>query len=542
MREVKKSNGMTLSNYSASFLLLAIIILSAWIRYGLLDVPFERDEGEYAYAGQLILQGIPPYQQFYNMKLPGIYVAYAGLLAVFGQTHTGIHLGLLVINAATIILIFLLTKRILGPIAGLVAAAFFAELSIGQSVRGVFANSEHFVILPAIGGIILLLRGLDDDQPWMLFFGGLLLGTGFIMKQHGAAFIAFGGLYLLVDHLRKKPVDWLHLVSQCIVFILGVTVPYGLTCLILASVGVFDKFWFWTVDYAMAYSSQVPIEDSWASFTTSAIQIGGEAPLIWLLSFLGLGSLLWDKQIRKKWLFIVLFSVFSFSAICPGWFFRTHYFILLLPAVAMLGGISISSLSNKLVNSRFRIVKYGLPTLLTVVCLAGSVYQQRNFLFELTPRQVSRSLFGANPFFESLEIGRFIRENSKPNDRIAVIGSEPQIYFYSKRQSATGYIYMYALMENHDFSLQMQKEMIREVEVRKPKYLIFVKINTSWLRRPDSPKLVFDWFQSYQNKNYTLVGLVELYKDTTQYHWAPKAKLPPHSFQYIAVLEREKTM
>jgi hypothetical protein len=37
----------------------------------------ERDEGEYAYAGQLMLQGIPPYQLAYTMKLPGPFAAYA---------------------------------------------------------------------------------------------------------------------------------------------------------------------------------------------------------------------------------------------------------------------------------------------------------------------------------------------------------------------------------------------------------------------------------------------------------------------------------
>jgi len=67
--------------------LFIIIVLAGIVRYGLLDVPFERDEGEYAYAGQLMLQGIPPYQEVSNMKLPGIYAAYALLLAVFGQTH-----------------------------------------------------------------------------------------------------------------------------------------------------------------------------------------------------------------------------------------------------------------------------------------------------------------------------------------------------------------------------------------------------------------------------------------------------------------------
>ena len=87
--------------------LLLVVLLTMVIRYGLISVPLERDEGEYAYGGQLILQGILPYQQLYNMKLPGIYAAYAGVMTVFGQTHMGIHLGLMFINAATIVLVFL---------------------------------------------------------------------------------------------------------------------------------------------------------------------------------------------------------------------------------------------------------------------------------------------------------------------------------------------------------------------------------------------------------------------------------------------------
>src|SRR5437868_1972446 len=77
-------------DYVAIFL---VIVLTVGIRFRLRDFPLERDEGEYAYAGQLILQGIPPYQLAYNMKLPGTYAAYALIMAVFGQTGFSIHVG-----------------------------------------------------------------------------------------------------------------------------------------------------------------------------------------------------------------------------------------------------------------------------------------------------------------------------------------------------------------------------------------------------------------------------------------------------------------
>ena len=46
--------------------------------------------------GQLILQGIPPYGEAYNMKFPGTYLMYAFIMAIFGQTVQGIHIGLMI--------------------------------------------------------------------------------------------------------------------------------------------------------------------------------------------------------------------------------------------------------------------------------------------------------------------------------------------------------------------------------------------------------------------------------------------------------------
>lgn len=69
------------------WLVVATILLVALVRLRLLNLPLERDEGEYAYAGQLMLQGVPPYQLAGNMKFPGTYAAYAIIMAGFGQTR-----------------------------------------------------------------------------------------------------------------------------------------------------------------------------------------------------------------------------------------------------------------------------------------------------------------------------------------------------------------------------------------------------------------------------------------------------------------------
>ena len=491
---------------------------AAMIRMHLLAVPLERDEGEYAYAGQLILQGIAPYAQAYNMKMPGIYAAYALVMAVFGETITGIHMGLLLVNAATTLLLFLLCRSLYGAFAGITAAASFALLSMGQPVQGIFANAEHFVILPAIGGILLLVRSIESGRRSTLLIGAVLLGLAFIMKQHGVAFIAFGGLYLFLKKVKHKPLQVNSLLIDGLVYLAGVILPFALTCMILWQAGVFDRFWFWTFDYASQYVSSVPFSIGMGNLKTKLATIASASVSIWIMAAIGLSALIWNRKPRRNALFTVLFCTFSFLAVFPGFYFRSHYFILLLPAVALLAGIGGGSISDIIARTKTPAIK-PIPTLLVLAVLFYAGWQQREFLFYMGPNEASRAIYGLNPFPESLEVARFLRDNSNDSDRIAVIGSEPQIYFYSKRQSASGHIYTYALMESHPYALPMQKEMINEIESVKPRYLIFVNISTSWMVRENSEQLIFRWFNDYSKKHYELVGIVEMDNNGTKYLW-----------------------
>ena len=86
--------------------------------------------------------------------------------------------------------------------------------------------------------------------------------------------------------------------------------------------------------------------------------------------------------------------------------------------------------------------------ILTLV-LGLPVLMQKEFFFTLPVIKATRLIYGLNPFAESLEIAKYIREHSQKNDKVAVLGSEPQIYFYSDRKSATRHLYMYPLGEQH---------------------------------------------------------------------------------------------
>ena len=73
------------------------------------------------------------------------------------------------------------------------AAACYALLSVSPSVLGFCGHATHFVILAALGGILLLLKAIEKDRKFLFFCSGLLLGVGYVMKQAGRDFRSLRG-------------------------------------------------------------------------------------------------------------------------------------------------------------------------------------------------------------------------------------------------------------------------------------------------------------------------------------------------------------
>ena len=520
-------------------LVFLIILLVALIRIRLLDCPLERDEGEYAYAGQLILQGVPPYQLAYNMKLPGTYAAYALILAVFGQTPSAVHLGVLLVNAGTTIIVYLLAAYLLGSFAGIVACSSFALMSLSPSVLGFAGHATHFVLLPAMGGLLLLVKAIKERRVWMLLWSGLLLGLSFVMKQPGIFFVLFAVALYSWSELRTRPLSWRRFSVRGSLLVLGTIAPFGITCLVLRALGVFDRFWFWTFSYAREYATHVPVSIGFQNFFSRAPNAVEPSILIWIIAGVGLVALFWLQDFRPQKPFLLGLLFFSFLSVCPGLIFRQHYFILMLPVVALMAGLAMEAALRYLQRTGQPRV---LATLAFVVVLGVSILQLKSFLFEMTPFEVCRASYGANPFPESLEIARYIRDHTAEGDRIAVIGSEPEIYFYSRRHSATGYIYTYGLMEEQKYASQMQKEMIKEIETARPKYMVLVNVEWSWLMEPNADQTIFSWFDQFASTGYALDGIVDiLSEDQTVYHWGDEARsYQPQSNYNLMIFKRTR--
>src|ERR1700686_4280284 len=165
--------------------LVVVLVIFALVRIRLRNTPLERDEGEYAYAGQLMLQGDPPYHLAYNMKLPGTYAAYAIMMAAFGQTVPGIRIGMLVVLIANTVMVFFLGRRLFGILAGTVAAASYTLLANRLGTMSLDGHATHFIMLMALAGTLLLLHAIETRRTVAVFGRGLCFGLGVLVEGRG---------------------------------------------------------------------------------------------------------------------------------------------------------------------------------------------------------------------------------------------------------------------------------------------------------------------------------------------------------------------
>ena len=101
--------------------LFVILLIITKLRFPFLEIPLERDEGAYAYMAQLLLEGVPPYTQAYSLYFPGLFIIYALTFLILGQTIFAIHFCLLIANLITIVIIFLIGKKIFNSLTGVVS-------------------------------------------------------------------------------------------------------------------------------------------------------------------------------------------------------------------------------------------------------------------------------------------------------------------------------------------------------------------------------------------------------------------------------------
>ena len=481
-------------------MLLALLVAAA-PRLLQLDLPLERDEGEYAYVGALLLGGAAPYEGAYTMKLPGTHGAYALFQAAApgpGSSRVRpIRIGVLAVHGLCVLLVFALGRRWLDPPGAAVASLTYALLTVGGTLLGLAGHATHFVVLGGLSGLALLLaepRGpegapLGRAGAARVVAAGACLGLAVLCKQSGASFMLYA---VALTAARRR---WGRLALLCA----GFAAPLAGLALWLALAGTWSTFAFLGIEYASSYAGGPLLARAAERIPGALREVVLPTLPFWCLALAGLGR---EPSVpegarpstRGQRLELALLGACSLLGVLPGAYLRPHYFIALAPALAILAARGLS-----------RVEPRGAALALWVAGAALLGWNERA-LVTSGPGELSRRLYPGNPFVESEACAAWLVEHAAAGDRLAVLGSEPQLPYLSGLTAATGYLYVYPLMEAQPHAARMQRQFIAEVEAVAPRFVVDVRSRWSWLERPDSIREVLDWRPEFLAAHYAPVA------------------------------------
>ncbi|MBK9487944.1 MAG: glycosyltransferase family 39 protein [Haliscomenobacter sp.] len=360
-----------------------IVVFLFILRLNLMDLPLERDESAYAYLGQRAGEGLAPYRDFYEMKPPFLFYGYALLNAVFGYSAWGLRLIAWFLSLLICGGVYLIGRSLFGAKYGLLAALTMVLMSASPYVMMTFAESELLVMSLAIYGVWLLFSLLSQSSSSLqqerlrLIGAGFLIGSAVMAKQSAVFFLGFAAVALL---LLAEGENMRARLGKLITR--GLWFSLGAIAPVLVCLGMVWGFGVWE-DFAF-----------W-NFEYPQLYTDGE------------NVVSWQTLLRA-----------NFKQLIQGQIF-----------LWVLGQ-----------NGRFAGLKnLSMPLGFVVLFIATGL--SAPVLLQGESTSIMRKLFGSNPFVEDEIVARLIESEIKPNETLAVLGSEPQIYVYLKRKAPSRHFY-----------------------------------------------------------------------------------------------------
>ena len=110
----------------------------------------------------------------------------------------------------------------------------------------------------------------------------------------------------------------------------------------------------------------------------------------------------------------------------------------------------------------------------------------------------------------------------KKEDKLAVLGTEIEMYVYTNKVAPSRFAGCGALLEFPiKESKQWQQEFMHDLEKAAPKYLVFYNNPFSWMVNPKSENLIMPWFNTFVKEHYDLIGFADMLPGGCNYVWKP---------------------
>jgi len=468
-------------------------LLSVFPRFFHLNLPFERDEGAYAYMADVIQRGGLPYVNGFDHKPPLIYYLYNLSFNLLGHEVSSPRvLAILFVGAASFLL-FVLVHRITRKLpAAIFSALVLGVASSSPAYLGLSANTELFTLPFIVGGMLLLFAETPSSAG--CFVSGLVFGIGFLIKQPVAVIAGF----VFAAHGIRLVGRWAALFRTVGLFSLGMSLPLGLVMLFFYLQGGFTQFWTASFSYNFGYIDQVSSSESLSLFSTAFDNIFSIDPFTWIAGVAGV-LLMSRSGIRFPMIAdVLMLMVGSLVATAMGKYYFPHYFVFMLPALSLTAGLGLAGILNWMPGTRSRGV---ILSLAFIPCLATARF------IPYTDAEIFKLCYPYTTFFQSRTVGEYLRKSAPKDASVYIVGSEPELLFYSGLRSASRVFYFFPLVTPTVMTDKLRQETIAELVMHPPDFVVIVnEIHSLSLKTVAGDMFMNDLFDHFSH--YRLIGII----------------------------------
>jgi hypothetical protein len=477
--------------------LLIIVLAVAAVRVPLLNIPFERDEGEYAYIAWRLGHGELPYRDWVDQKPPAIFWAYQLALSQPLDPVRAVHLMGLLWSAASACALFLLASRFMKPFWALAAAVLLGLLSAGPSMEGTAANTEVFMLLPLILAQIAFFRAGTADRRGVLFMimAGALTGIAAAFKQVAMVnwffLVAIYPVFVAGKNRLRQTVSFAAWSAAGVAFIWGLIAAYFFLRHGLAD--FIDNVF----THNLEYINTVPWPQRLLCCRKTLATLWPAQALVWIFSVMGWVALLAPRRI-KLLLFLAGWMVASLIGVSASGYFYPHYFQQLLPVLAVAAALGAEALDELRFTKNFP--AWGRRTILGGLITLPPVLVIYPFIFSYSPAEIIGRIYPGDAFAVDRFLGERIAQITRPDDRVFIFGAEPQVLFYAQRVSATRYIFLFPLYGPYRDALNKQIATANEISENQPAAALYQANGLFFI--PGSEQYFTQWSRSYLKDNF----------------------------------------
>jgi hypothetical protein len=424
--------------------------------------PPSRDGGIFAYSGSEILNGKLMYVDIVDNKPPGIYYLNAFALLLTGGSRWGIWLVEFLFLFSSVLLSYFLLVRQWGKFAALVGTLLWLS-GLRTTLFGGNYTEEYSLFFSFLALSFFWQKIQRPTIKGLDFLIGLTGGMSFLFRPNNIGIHLSIGLTILLTGILNKSI-W-QAIKRLLLLGLGVLLPLALMLIYFAWRGGLLALLEAVFVYNFTYTGSHLNLSSTLRASFIFLNIGLLFALIgYLLLIVGIARQGLKTVAAWYYLLLVGFPMEIILSALSGRAYN-HYFICWLPMISLLIAFAFSSIW-KWVNlnpiSRPSITYGVLLLIILIVDWQGlGIYSH-----------AAIDLFTGKRPIEYLDpVSAYIREHTKPQDKVLIWGAQAGINFTAGRESPTSY-FLYPMFIPSNLSIQLEDRFLADIQSHPPSMIV----------------------------------------------------------------------